>query len=105
MPHAGITADQAAGRPDGAGAEDHRPGGPPRLRRTVAGALGVAVLAAGMVLQGAATAAAGGATATQSRNAAYAVAAQRQPLTTSSTSVVAHDTEVEALVPHSGRLF
>ena len=35
----------------------------------------------------------------------YAVAAQRQPLTTNAKSPVAHDTETEALVAHSGRLF
>ena len=37
--------------------------------------------------------------------ASYAVAAMRQPLTTSARSPVAHDTETEALVAHSGRLF
>ncbi len=41
----------------------------------------------------------------QSAGASYAVAAQRQPLTTNAKSPVAHDTETEALVAHSGRLF
>ncbi len=36
---------------------------------------------------------------------AFAVPAVRQPLTTDSRSVVAHDTETEALVRHSGHLF
>ena len=65
----------------------------------------VVVLTAGMAPQSGAAAAASGATAPQGSSASYAVAAQRQPLTTNSRSVVAHDTEVEALVPHSGRLF
>ncbi len=37
--------------------------------------------------------------------ASYAVAARRQALTTNAKSPVAHDTETEALVAHSGRLF
>ena len=37
--------------------------------------------------------------------ASYEVAAQRQPLTTNASSAVAHDTETEALVAQSGRLF
>ncbi len=41
----------------------------------------------------------------QRPGASYAVAAQRQPLTTNANSPVAHDTETEALVAHSGRLF
>ncbi len=105
MRRAGTTADQAERRADRAGPETPFPGGRPRLRRTVAGALGVAILTAGLLLPGAATAATPGRTDAESRVASYAVAAQRQPLTTSSTSVVAHDTELEALVPHSGRLF
>ncbi len=69
-------------------------------------ALGVAVLlTAGVSLSDAATAAAPEATAVRGASASYAVAAQRQPLTTNAKSVVAHDTETEALVPHSGRLF
>jgi hypothetical protein len=65
----------------------------------------VFVLTAGVMLQGGAAAAASGASAPQGPGASYAVAAQRQALTTNPKSVVAHDTEVEALVPHSGRLF
>ena len=64
------------------------------------------VLTTGMVLPGGTTGAvASGATAPRASGASYAVAAQRQALTTNPRSVVAHDTEVEALVPHSGRLF
>jgi hypothetical protein len=63
------------------------------------------VQVAGLVLQGVATAASSGATATVRLGASFAVPAQRQPLTTNVRSVVAHDTEVEALVPHAGRLF
>lgn len=37
--------------------------------------------------------------------AAFAVPATRQPLTTDATSVVAHDTELLALVPHAGEMF
>ena len=105
MLHTGITADQAPRRSD-------RPGrGNPLQHDHPGSGVGSPALwawrslAAGMVLQSAATAAAAGGTATRITSAAYAVAAQRQPLTTSSTTVVAHDTEVEALVPHSGRLF
>ena len=105
MRRAGTTADQAERRADRAGPETPFPGGRPRHRCPVAGALGVAILTAGLLLPGVATAAAPGRTDAESRVASYAVAAQRQPLTTSSTSVVAHDTELEALVPHSGRLF
>jgi hypothetical protein len=76
-----------------------------RHRQTLACSLVVVVvLAGGVVLQGAA-AAAPRTTATVPPAASFAVAAQRQPLTTNPESVVAHDTEVEALVPHSGRLF
>ena len=59
----------------------------------------------GVSLAGAATATASEATAARGPGASYAVAAQRQPLTTNAKSPVAHDTETEALVAHSGRLF
>ena len=45
------------------------------------------------------------ATATRGPGASYVVVAQRQQLTTNAKSPVAHDTETEALVAHSGRLF
>ena len=45
------------------------------------------------------------ATAARGPGASYAVAAQRQPLTTNAKSPVAHDTETEALVAQSGRVF
>ncbi len=48
---------------------------------------------------------AGAATTARGLGASYGVAAIRQPLTTSARSPVAHDTETEALVAHSGRLF
>jgi hypothetical protein len=45
------------------------------------------------------------ATTTRGPGTSYAVAAQRQPMTTNAKSPVAPDTETEALVTHSGRLF
>jgi hypothetical protein len=60
---------------------------------------------AGVSLAGAAPASASGATAVGGPAGRYAVAAQRQPLTMKAGSAVAHDTETEALVAHSGRLF
>jgi hypothetical protein len=45
------------------------------------------------------------ASTTRGPGTSYAVAAQRQALTTNAKSPVAHDTETEALVAHSGRLF
>ena len=64
-------------------------------------ALGVAILGfVGLPAAGSATA-----STTSGLGASYAVAAQRQPLTTNANSPVAHDTETEALVAHSGRLF
>ena len=60
----------------------------------------VILMIAGWPLTGSATAA----TKTGS-GASYAVAAQREPLTTSAKSSVAHDTETEALTAQSGRLF
>ena len=45
------------------------------------------------------------ASTTSGLGASYAVAAERQPLTTNAKSPVAHDTETEALVAHAGRLF
>ena len=59
----------------------------------------------GVSLAGATTATATEATATPGPGAAYAVAARRQPLTTNAKSAVAHDTETEALVTQSGRVF
>ena len=61
--------------------------------------LGVAMLMA------ACAAPSGGTTTTLGPDQSAAVAAQRQPLTTNAKSPVAHDTETEALVTHSGRLF
>ncbi len=77
-------------------------------RPAVASALGVVMLVTVCIpLAGTApaTAAAAAATTTRVPGASYAVAAQRQPLTTNAESPVAHDTETEALVAHSGRLF
>ncbi len=63
-------------------------------------AFGVAILGfVGLPVAGSVT------TTTRGLSTSYAVAAQRQPLTTSANSPVAHDTETEALVAHSGRLF
>ena len=45
------------------------------------------------------------ATSTRRSGQSFAVAAQRQQLTTNAKSSVAHDTETEALVAQSGRLF
>lgn len=78
----------------------HRPGS------AAACALGVAVaLTACVSLAGTATAAASRVTVAGGPGASYAVAALRQPLTTNAKSQVAHDTETEALVAQSGRLF
>ena len=77
-------------------------------RRAAASALGVAMLVTVCIpLVGRAPATASTTTAATTRvpAASYAVAAQRQPLTTNAKSPVAHDTETEALVAHSGRLF
>jgi hypothetical protein len=74
--------------------------------RPIACALVVSmVVIVGVPLAGAATATASQATVARGPSAAFAVAAQRQALTTSAKSPVAHDTETEALVAHSGRLF
>ncbi len=58
-------------------------------------------VAVGVSLAGAATEA----TATPDPGVSYAVAAQRQALTTNAKSPVAHDTETEALVTQAGRVF
>ena len=63
------------------------------------------VLTLGVSLAGAAMATASGVTVARGPGASNAVAAQRQPLTTYAKSPVAHDTETEALVAHSGRIF
>ncbi len=77
-----------------------------RSRRAGAHALGAAVtLTVGLSLAGTATATPSEASAARGAGARYAVAAARQPLTTDAESPVAHDTETEALVAHSGRLF
>jgi hypothetical protein len=71
-------------------------------------ALGIAVVVAVCVplARGAeTTAAASAAIIARSPGASYTVAAQRQALTTNTKSPVLHDTETEALVAHSGRLF
>jgi len=99
MQRAGITIDRVAPRADGDTdlMKEHR------YRRATASGFGLAMLVTVCVpLAGPAAA-----TATTARGpgASYAVAAQRQPLTTNAKSPVAHDTETEALVAHSGRLF
>ncbi len=79
-----------------------------RRMRSVAFALGAAIavaLTGSVPPAGAAPATGSGATAAGGHVASYAVAAQRQPLTTDATSPVAHDTETEALVAQSGRIF
>ena len=75
-------------------------------RRAVASAFCVAmVVTVWTPLAGTATTATAATTPTRVPAASYAVAAQRQPLTTNAKSPMAHDTETEALVLHSGRLF
>jgi hypothetical protein len=76
-----------------------------RCGRWAARTVGVAVLTVSVSLAGAVTAAPSEATSARGPAAPYAVAAQRQPLTTNAKSAVAHDTETEALVAQSGRLF
>jgi len=77
-----------------------------RYGRAMVSAFGVAMLVAACVpLAGSALAAATQATTTRGSGASYAVAAQRQPLTTNAESPVAHDTETEALVAQSGHLY
>jgi hypothetical protein len=77
-----------------------------RYGRPLACALGVAMVVIVCVpLAGAATSTASEATVARGPGASYAVAAQRQQLTTNPKSSVAHDTETEALVAQSGRLF
>ena len=68
--------------------------------RAIASTFGVGILAC-VALSLSATATA----STSGGLGSYAVAARRQPLTTNAKSPVAHDTETEALVAHSGRLF
>jgi hypothetical protein len=65
----------------------------------------VATLLIVCVVADSAPATATSATTTGQPGSSYAVAAQRQPLTTNAKSTVAHDTETEALVAHAGRLF
>jgi hypothetical protein len=77
-----------------------RHGGEGWAARTV----GVAALTVGVSLVGAVTVTPSEAASTRGPAAPYAVAAQRQALTTNPTSAVAHDTETEALVAQSGRL-
>ena len=77
-----------------------------RCGRPIACVLGMAMVVIVCVpLAGAATATASEATVVRGSGASYAVAAQRQTLTTNAKSPVAHDTETEALVTQSGRLF
>jgi hypothetical protein len=68
-------------------------------------ALAMLITVCELVASAAMTTAAQATSTTRVPGAAYAVAAQRQPLTTNAMSPVAHDTETEALVAHSGRLF
>jgi len=77
-----------------------------RYGRPIACVLGIAmfVVVSGQ-MAGGATATALEATAARGLGTSYVVAAQRQPLTTNAKSPMAHDTETEALVAHSGRLF
>jgi hypothetical protein len=75
-----------------------------RHLRATAAAFGVAMLVTVCPpLTGVATATA--TTSIRGITASYAVNAQRQPLTMNTKSPVAHDTETDALVAHSGRLF
>jgi len=79
-----------------------------RLRaQVVGGALGATTCVLGVALLATACSAAPFAAKTSAKGASapYAVAAQRQPLTTKAKSPVAHDTETEALVAQSGRLY
>jgi hypothetical protein len=72
-----------------------------RYGQAVAGALGLAmVMTLSMVLASSTQAA-----TFQRSGPSFAVAAQRQQLTSNAKSPVAHDTETEALVAQSGRLF
>ena len=74
--------------------------------RAISCSLSVAMVVIGAVLLArAATATAPEATVARGPSPSYAVAAQRQALTTNAKSAVAHDTETEALVAQSGRLY
>ena len=75
-----------------------------RCEGRVARALGAALVLV-VSLAVAETATASGSAAARGPSSPYAVAAQRQALTTIAKSPVAHDTETEALVAHSGHLF
>ncbi len=75
-----------------------------RYGRAVVSALGVAMTVC-VAVAWTAPATEGEAATTRGPGASYAVAAQRQPLTTNAKSPVAHDTETVALVAHAGRLF
>ena len=75
-----------------------------RQRLRTSALLGTAMLMSGCPLAAAASPAAHLAAA-RGTIGPYAVPALRQPLTTNAKSTVAHDTETEALVAHSGRLF
>ena len=75
-----------------------------RRRLRTSALLGTAMLMSGCPLAAAASPAAHLAAA-RGTIGPYAVPALRQPLTTNAKSTVAHDTETEALVAHSGRLF
>ena len=74
-----------------------------RYEARVARALGASALV--VTLAVAVTATASGSAAARGPSARYAVSAERQPLTTTANSPVAHDTETEALVAHSSHLF
>ncbi len=75
-----------------------------RRRLRTSALLGTAMLMSGCPLAASASPAAQQA-AVHGTIGPYAVPAMRQPLTTNAKSTVAHDTETEALVAHSGRLF
>jgi hypothetical protein len=75
-----------------------------RRRLHTSALLGMAMLMSGCPLAAAASPATHQAAA-RGTIGPYAVPALRQPLTTNAKSTVAHDTETEALVAHSGHLF
>ena len=104
MRRMGTTIHRVAVRGDVAGLRTLSPRH--RNGRAVASALGVAMLITMCATAaGATTPTTAQATDSHGLGASYAVAAQRQPLTTNAKSPVVHDTETESLVAHSGRLF
>ncbi len=77
-----------------------------RRRRSTAVTVGIVLALAGAAASCSSGVSASGEKAATPRAAGdYAVPATRQPLTTDPQSPVAHDTETDAIVAHSGRLF